>query len=100
MGRIPWSEIQGAYIRTISGNDFICLEVRCPEQYISEAKGIKQALANVNRALGFTPVSLNLSGVAVDTADVLEFIIKRIEIPTEETANASAPSPSLAAEDH
>ncbi|MCB1100033.1 MAG: PH domain-containing protein [Verrucomicrobiae bacterium] len=45
VGRIPWSEIQGAYIRTISGNDFICLEVRCPEQYIGEAKGIKQALA-------------------------------------------------------
>lgn len=78
IGRIPWSDVRGAYLRSIHDSAFICLELRDSDQYLQRTNAVKRALASANAALGFTPISLNLSGVAADPNDVLELIIKRI----------------------
>lgn len=77
VGRIPWSDIRGAYLRSLHGNDFVCLDLVDAERYLRRTTAIKRALAGANAALGFTPISLNLSGAAVDAGDVLELILKR-----------------------
>ena len=79
IGTIPWPEIDGAYVRSIQGNDFICLELAHPEKYLDRLSPIRRSMANANKALGFTPVSLNLSGLDGNTEEVFEFLLKRLE---------------------
>jgi hypothetical protein len=78
VGVIPWSEITGAYLRSIHGNNFICLEVRNPERWLEHLSPVKRAMASANKALGFTPLNLNLSAVATDPSQILELILKTI----------------------
>jgi hypothetical protein len=80
VGTIKWEEIENAYVSSISGNDFICLEVKNPEQYINKLSKVKRALAGANRSLGFTELSVNLSGVDVSTEEVFELVIKYCEL--------------------
>ena len=83
LGLIPWSDIQGAYLRSIHSNDFICLDVRDSDRYLQRMSDVKRALASANAALGFTPISLSLSGIVADSNDILELIVKRMQKPTE-----------------
>jgi len=78
VGKIPWPEITDAYRRSIGGNEFICLEVRNPEMWLHKLSSTKRAMVKANRALGFTELSINLSGLAVDAAQVHELILKRV----------------------
>ncbi len=84
VGRIAWTDIEGAYLRSIRSNNFICLVLRDTDRYLSKTTAMKRALANANTALGFTPISLNLSGVAANAKDILEIIVTRIHAPTED----------------
>lgn len=78
IGVISWTDIQGAYLRSICGNEFICLDLRNAENYLSQSSPVKRALAGTNRVWGFTSISLNLCGVAAESNDVLELIRRRI----------------------
>ena len=78
VGLIPWSEITGAYLRSVQGNYFVCLELRNPEPWLGRLSPIKRALTSANKALGFTALNLNLIGVAVDPVQVLELILKTV----------------------
>ncbi len=77
VGVIPWGDIQGAYVKTIYGNDFICLELRDPQLFVSRLGAVHRATQAANRPLGFTELSLNLSGVQVPTEAVLELILMK-----------------------
>ena len=76
VGRIAWSDIRAAYVRSIYGNDFICLELKNPEKYSHKLSKVKRAMAAANRGLGFTDFNLNLSGVDVSTDEVFELVMK------------------------
>jgi hypothetical protein len=76
VGRIPWGDIQATYVRSINGNDFICLELRNREQYWQKLSKVKRAMAAANRSLGFTDFNLNLSGVDVNTDELFELVMK------------------------
>jgi len=78
VGKIPWSEITDGYRRAIRGNEFICLEVRNPELWLHKLSSTKRAMVKANRALGFTELNTNLSGLAVDAAQIHELILKCI----------------------
>ena len=80
VGKIPWSDINNAYIRSIRGNDFICLELRNQNAYLQKLSSIQRFLAQANLSLGFTPISLNLSGVDANSYQVLELILKYVEL--------------------
>ena len=83
VGRIAWSDIEAAYVRSINRNDFICLELKDPEKYSHKLSKVKRAMAAANRGLGFTDFSLNLSGVDVSTEEVFELIVKYSQVAAE-----------------
>lgn len=83
VGLIPWSDIEAAYVRSISGNDFICLELKNSEKYSQKLSKVKQAMAAANRKLGFTDFNLNLSGVDAKTEEVFELVMKYCQIDAE-----------------
>lgn len=56
---IPWPEITDACIRSIQGNDFICLLVRNP-----------------NVPMGLQELNINLSGTGANTNQIRELILK------------------------
>lgn len=64
-------------MRSISGADFISLELVDPEKYKARLSPVKRSLAKTNRALGFADFNLNLSGIGADTDQVLELVLKR-----------------------
>ena len=76
VGCIAWSDVQTAYVKSISGTDFICLELRNAEQYRKKSSAIRRAMTTANRNLGFSDFSLNLSGVNAMTEDVFELVMK------------------------
>jgi hypothetical protein len=80
VGKIAWDDINDAFVKSIHSNDFVCLKLTDPEKYVGKLNSIKKAMTKANEKLGFTPISLNLSGVAVNTHEILELIMKTIEI--------------------
>ncbi len=79
VGKILWKDIGGAYLKSIQNNDFICLQLKNTEKYLGKLSPIKQATASANAKLGFTPLSLNLSGVSANADQVLELVLKMSE---------------------
>ncbi|QDA61324.1 STM3941 family protein [Hymenobacter jejuensis] len=77
VGLIPWTEITYAYVRAINHEYFICLQVRDEQAYLGRLSPLKRRLANANEALGFTPISINLSGVDLNPEQLLEYILKQ-----------------------
>jgi hypothetical protein len=76
VGRIEWADVEGAYVISISGNDFICLELKNPEKYRQKLSQVRRWMTTANRNLGFTDFSINLSNVAAGTEEVFELILK------------------------
>ena len=83
VGRIPWSDIQGAYLRQVRKHCFLSLEIVDSERYLQRLPYFKRALARANPTCGLTPVSLNLSAIALDPKGIFEIIVERIREQTE-----------------
>jgi hypothetical protein len=99
VGYIAWSDIQAAYVRSISGNDFICLELKNPEKYARKLSKVKRAMSAANRNLGFTDFNLNLSGIDARTDEIFELVIKYCQAANEAEFNGtSSRSASLSRE--
>lgn len=77
VGLIPWADITDAYVRGINHEYFICLHVRNEQEYASRLSPLKRRLAQANEALGFTLLSVNLSGVDLNPEQLLEYILKQ-----------------------
>ena len=76
ISKIDWQDIDGAYLKSIHGNDFICLQINNVEKYLGQLTPIKRAATNANEKLGFTPLSLNLSAISADSNQILELVLK------------------------
>ncbi|SNC59722.1 hypothetical protein SAMN06265337_0110 [Hymenobacter gelipurpurascens] len=76
-GLILWTDITDAYVRSINHEYFICLQLRDEQAYLSRLSPLKRKLAGANEALGFTPLSINLSGVDLNPEQLLEYILKQ-----------------------
>ncbi|GAB3296953.1 STM3941 family protein [Hymenobacter tenuis] len=77
VGMIPWADIQDAYVQSINHEYFICLHLHNEQAYINRLPPLKRKLANLNPGLGFTALSVNLSGVDINPEQVLEYILKQ-----------------------
>lgn len=77
VGIIPWSDIEGSYVKSIHGNSFVCLVLRNSEHWVGKLSGTQQALVKANEKLGFQPLNINLSGTAVDVALVQDVVLKK-----------------------
>ncbi|MHC1743251.1 MAG: STM3941 family protein [Syntrophobacteraceae bacterium] len=79
LGTIPWEDIEEAYVQSISGNDFICLRLRNADAYFERLSPVKKSMVKANEALGFTPFSLNISGISASTEEVFELVMRMCE---------------------
>ncbi|WP_333677478.1 STM3941 family protein [Dyella sp.] len=78
VGVIPWSEITGAYLRSIMSVDFICLELRDPLQWLQRLSPAKRAVVRANEAMGFSALNVSLGGLEADAQQVHELILKMV----------------------
>ena len=76
VGIIPWPEITNAYVKSIRGNDFICLVVRNPDRWIGSLSPARRVMLKANKALGFTELNINLGGTNARTQEIHELILK------------------------
>jgi len=79
LGVIPWSEMKGARLKSIHGQDFVCLELRNMDRWLDRLPPLKRRLASTNVVVGFAPINLNLSGVNADAGRILQIILKMID---------------------
>lgn len=77
IGIIPWDEIEGAYIKSLGRQAFICLQLKDYEKYLPKSSSLTNAIAATNKALGLSPISLSFSGIDADINQVCELIIKK-----------------------
>ncbi|MET4108183.1 STM3941 family protein [Hymenobacter sp. UYP22] len=77
VGLIPWADIDDAYVRSINQENFICLVLHNEDEYLQRLPPLKRKLASANAALGFTMLSVNLSGVDLNPEQLLEYILKQ-----------------------
>ena len=78
VGRIPWDDIEDASLASIQGQAFICLSLRDEAQWVAKLPPLQRRLVGANRALGFSGLNLNLSGVDVDPSAVLALILTEV----------------------
>jgi len=77
IGLVRWDEIQGAALDFVDDEELICLQVRNPQESTKKISSSRRKLAAANRDAGFAEVTLDLSGVAMATEDVLALIQQR-----------------------
>ena len=75
LGEIPWRDIEGAYLRSVRGSEFICLQLRNTDDYLARLSPLMRRLLGTNTALGFTPISLNLTGLKADINEILAIVL-------------------------
>jgi hypothetical protein len=75
VGMIPWHDIQNAYIRKNFFQTFICLELKNTEYYLSKLNPLMKKAVKVNVKFGFTPLSINLSGLSADADQILDVVL-------------------------
>ena len=78
IGVIEWPDIRGAFIKTMSGHAFVCLELRDPTKYTSRLSPIVRRTVNPNQSLGFTDLSLNVAGADLNAERALEIILQEL----------------------
>ena len=76
VGVIAWEDIEGAAVGRVRRNPFIALALRDPAKYTSRLSPLMQRLVKANVALGFPPLSLNLTGLDADPERVAELVMK------------------------
>lgn len=77
VGLIAWGDVVDAYVRSLNGQHFVCLVLRNEAKYLGHLSPLKRKMAAANQALGFTPISINLSGVDLNPEQLLEYILKQ-----------------------
>ena len=76
VGVIAWEDIEDASLIHIQGNPFIALELRDATRYTAQLSPVMQRLVRANVALGYPPLSLNLTGLDADPDQVAELLMK------------------------
>lgn len=79
VGIIPWDRIENAFVKQISSSSFVCLEITRVEDFLRGLSPLKRKLVDLNVKLGYSPLSLNLTGLDADPREVCELILKQIE---------------------
>jgi hypothetical protein len=66
-------------------------DVADPDRYLANASPLRRALASANVALGYTPLTINLSLLAADPDEVFELILRRLELARIDAEDATPP---------
>ena len=77
VGRIPWEEITGAHKR---GGTCVCLDLIDAEKYVSKLNAVRRVTIKMNVKFGYSPILVNLLGTKNNPDQVIELILKMVEM--------------------
>jgi len=78
VGVIEWDDVEDATVGYIQGNAFVCMHLREPEKYLRRLSPVMRRIARANRSMGFTDLSLNLSGTDADPEQLRHAILREV----------------------
>ncbi len=74
-GKILWSDIRRVSTETVSGQQFIMVEVKNPQQYIKAQKNpLKKSMMTLNHSLYKTPIHITAMGMKVKFDDLYKAV--------------------------
>ncbi len=79
-GVIEWSDIRTAWVKHLNDEPFLCLELKDPAKYTDRLSPLQKRLVGLNRDLGFSEVSISLSGLTVDPDLVQQLVVKEVAV--------------------
>lgn len=74
VGVIRWRDIRRPLIRSLSGAEYVCLELHDPEAYKSRMPAAQRLGGVFLRAWGMTPFAISMSCLDVDARTLVEYI--------------------------
>ena len=75
VGLIDWDDVIDAHPTASGGQPFVSLTLQDSEKYLSRRGAAKRKMAGVNKAAGFSDLSLNLGGLrGADPVAVAELV--------------------------
>lgn len=79
IGLIPWSDIADVHLKSIQGRPQLCLDLRETKKYTSRLPQMMQRVVALNRQLGLTDLTVNLTGLTTDPRAVESSIRARLQ---------------------
>lgn len=74
-GKVLWSDIKKISVENVSGQQFIMVEVKNPQQYIKAQKNpIKKSMMTLNYSLYKTPIHITAMGMNVKFDDLYKAV--------------------------
>jgi hypothetical protein len=74
VGVVFWGDVAAIYTRRIKTTEFLCLELRDPEKYLSRLPPWKRIVVAANRRLGFADLPIGFSGLTPGIRDVRNYL--------------------------
>jgi hypothetical protein len=74
VGPILWSEIEDAFVRTDGGEDFLCLTLYRPDDYLRKVSALRRKIHQGIRATGFGDLTVNASALSQDAGALLKVV--------------------------
>ena len=81
VGTIPWTAILSAELKFYRGSALVALQMREPEHWTSRLIGIRGLAVRRHKAMGFGDLSLDLSRIHGNPADVFRAIESQLNQP-------------------
>ena len=79
IGKIYWKEVREFYVAEGEGNRFLCLGVQRPERFIIHADRSQRRRMELNHALGFRRINVDVRHLNLSIQDLHRRIEHRIE---------------------
>ena len=77
LGVIPWPDIKGMSVCEINKQRILCVDVHDLEKYEARLATVGKHTVKLNKALGFSEISIGFSGLTHSADQALEFIQER-----------------------
>lgn len=79
-GTIPWEHIESVSLKAIQQQHFLCLHLKNESTYVEKLSGMQQKFVDLNRKLGFPPISIGMGELNVDPTEVKGLVDRYIAV--------------------
>jgi hypothetical protein len=80
IGPVPWSELEGAYIKRMLWFSFVCFQLRDPQAFLAELPEWRRELLASNRRLGGTEWAINVTGTGTSAQAVVDAVNRQVAL--------------------
>jgi hypothetical protein len=76
VGMIPWTQIESVYLESKYNNQYLCLKLKSPQQFLSKLPHDKRARLEKHHSLGMTIFNISIGEMDIDPLDLLTLVRK------------------------